>query len=280
MIKQPNMKLIGAFIVASCLFLLLLLGYSLKSMFKNYDIPVVMYFDESVQGLDVGAPVLFKGVKVGEVTSVKIKSNLDTMQFMIPVYAKIYNNEELSEDAKDERKNLDILIKDGLRARLAVSSMITGQLLIELDLFPKTKPVLHDYARNEFEIPTMNSPFAEISKTLEVIPITKIAQDIHSITKTIDKELPPIMTKLNSTLDSIDNILKNNKDDTSKVVEQLNNTLTNVSGAAQSFEAIVGENSANLTSMLDSFSAAASSLKNLTDYLQMNPSAIITGKDY
>lgn len=266
MIKQPNMKLIGTFITACCLVILLLVGYSLRSAFKNYDIPVVMYFDESVQGLDVGAAVLFRGVKVGEVTSVKIKANYDTMKFTIPVYAKIYNDESLSEDAKDERNNLNILIKDGLRARLAVSSMLTGQLLVELDFFPKTKAVLHEYARKEFEIPTIDSPLAEFSKSLQVIPITKIAQDIHHITQTLDKELPTLMTQLNSTLSTLDTILKE--------------TITNVGGAAHSFDSLVNENSPELTAMLESFSAAATSLKNLTDYLQMHPNAIITGKDY
>jgi len=273
MIKQPNMKMIGTFIVASCLILLLFLVYSLKSLFISYDIPVVMYFDESVQGLDVGAPVLFKGVKVGEVTSVKIISNLDTMQFQIPVYAKIYNDESLSEDAKDERERLNLLIKDGLRARLAVNSMITGQLLIELDFFPQTEPVLHEYAKNEFEIPTINSPFSEFSKTLQVIPITKIAQDIHNITQTLDQQLPTLLQYMNSTLKAFDNILNENKNNTSLMVQQ-------VGAAAQSFDELVDENAASITHMIESLSQAATSMKNLTDYLQMNPSAIITGKEY
>lgn len=280
MIKQPNMKLIGTFITACCLIVVLLLGYSLKSTFTSYDIPVVMYFDESVQGLDVGAPVLLRGVKVGEVTSVKIKSDFETMKFTIPVYAKIYNDESLSEGGKDERKNLDILIKDGLRARLAMNSMITGQLLIELDLFPKTEVVLHDDARDEFEIPTIDSPLSEFSKSLQVIPITKIAQDIHHITQTLDKELPVLMQRMGSALESLDTILKDNKDDTASVIAQLNATLTKVGGVAQSLDALVGENSGSIAAMIESFSAAASSMKHLTDYLQMNPSAIITGKDY
>lgn len=273
MIKQPNMKLIGAFISASCLIVLLLLGYLLKSTFTNYDIPVVMYFDESVQGLDVGAPVLFKGVKVGEVTSVKIISDLDTMQFQIPVYAKIYNDESLSEDAKDERERLNILIKDGLRARLAVNSMITGQLLVELDLFPQTEAVLHEYARNKFEIPTIDSPFAEFTKSLQLMPISKIAQDLHDITTTINQQLPPLLKNMNSTLAAFDSILKENKSNTTQMVNQ-------VGAAAQSFDSLVSENAASISSMIESFSAAAASMKNLTDYLQMNPSAIITGKDY
>lgn len=273
MIKQPNMKMIGTFIVASSLVILLLLGYYLKSLFTNYDIPVVMYFDESVKGLDVGAPVLFKGVKIGEVTSVKIISNFDTMQFQIPVYAKIYNDETLSEGGIDERENLNILIKDGLRARLAVNSMITGQLLVELDLFPQTEVVLHEYARNEFEIPTIDSPFAEISKTLQVMPISKIAQDLHGITSSLDKELPTLLQSMNTTLSTFNSILKDNKSGTSQMMQK-------VGSAAQSFDELVDENAASITHMIESFSQAATSMKNLTDYLQMNPSAIITGKDY
>jgi len=280
MIKQPNMKLIGTFITASCLILLLLLGYLLKSTFTSYDIPIVMYFDESVKGLDVGSPVLFKGVKVGEVTSVKIKANYDTMKFMIPVYAKIYNNETLSEGSKVERKNLDILIKDGLRARLAVSSMITGQLLIELDFFPKTEVVLHENARKKFEIPTIDSPFAELSKSLQVIPITQIAQEIHSVTQALEKDLPPILEDLHQTVAALNGILNENKDGTAPLIKQFSGAAANISGAAKSFKSVVGENADNFTRMLDSMSAAATSMKNLTDYLQMNPSAIVTGKDY
>lgn len=267
------MKMIGTFIVASCLILLLLLGYSLKSRFTNYDIPVVMYFDESVKGLDVGASVLFKGVKVGEVTAIKIISNYDTMQFQIPVYAKIYNDESLSEGNRVERRNLNILIKDGLRAKLAVNSMITGQLLIELDFFPKTEAVLHDYARNKFEIPTIVSPFAEFSKSLQVMPISKIAQDIHGITKSLDKELPPLLEKMNTAMTTLNTILNENKKSTSKMVKD-------VGSAARSIDQLMGENATNIANMIESFAQAATSLKNLTDYLQMNPSAIITGKDY
>lgn len=280
MIKQPNMKLIGTFITASGLVLLLILGYSLKSTFTNYDIPVVMYFDESVQGLDVGAPVLFKGVKIGEVTSVKIKSNLETMQFLIPVHAKIYNDESLSEGAKDERERLNIFIKDGLRARLALNSMITGQLLIELDLFPKTEAVLHEYARDEFEIPTIDSPSAEFSKTLQVIPITKIVQDIHHITNTLQQELPPLLQNFNSTMKMFDTILKENQQDTAGMINNFGAAATNLSNFSQSLNAALGENSNNFAQMIENFGAAAASLKNLTDYLQMHPNALITGKDY
>ncbi len=267
MIKQPNMKLIGLFVSIS------LVAYFLKSKFSDNETTVVMYFDESVKGLDVGAPVLFKGVKIGEVSSVRLRANLKTMKFLIPVYAKIYNGKSLITDTTDEKERLNQFISHGLRAQLAINSVITGQLLVELDMFPKSKAVLHEEAGDFYEIPTIASPFAEISKSLQVMPITKIAQDVHNITQTLDKELPPLLKQMNSTLDTVDNILLENKNNTAKMVE-------NVGGAAQAIDSLVGENAASIAAMIESFASAASSMKNLTDYLQMYPNALITGKEY
>ncbi len=273
MLKQPNMKLIGIFIIIGIVALICLFSYFLKSKFSNNETTVVMYFDESVKGLDVGAPVLFKGVKIGEVSSVRLKANLKTMKFLIPVYAKIYNGKSLVTDNTNERERFKQFIQDGLRAQLAINSVITGQLLIELDMYPNTPVVLHEDDEDQYEIPTINSPFAEISKSLQVMPITQIVQDIHGITQSIDQELPELLKHMNTTLATINNILLENRNKTSKMV-------TEVSSAAQSFDAILGENAAQLTAMIESFAAAAASLRNLTDYLQMNPSSLITGKDY
>lgn len=280
MIKQPNMKLIGLFVSIGLISMFLMFAYFLKSKFSDDESTVVMYFDESVKGLDVGAPVLFKGVKIGEVSEIRLQANLHTMQFLIPVYAKIYNGRSLITDTHDEQERLDKFIRDGLRAQLAINSVITGQLLIELDMFPNSKVVLHEQAKNELEIPTIGSPFSEISKSLQVMPITQIASDVHNITQTLNKELPPLLKRMNSTMDTFDHILKENKNNTAKMVSELGNAAQNVGGAAQSFDLMVGENAAGIAAMIESFSAAAASLKNLTDYLQMYPNAVITGKEY
>ena len=280
MIKQPNMKLIGLFVSIGLISMFLMFAYFLKSKFSDDESTVVMYFDELVKGLDVGAPVLFKGVKIGEVSEVRLQANLHTLQFLIPVYAKIYNGRSLITDTHDEKERLDKFIRDGLRAQLAINSVITGQLLIELDMFPNSKAVLHEQAKNELEIPTIGSPFSEISKSLQVMPITQIASDIHHITQTLNTELPPLLKRMNSTMDTFDHILKENKNNTAKMVSELGNAAQNVGGAAQSFDLMVGENAAGIAAMIESFSAAAASLKNLTDYLQMYPNAVITGKEY
>lgn len=280
MIKQPNMKMIGIFITMGALALVAVFGYFLKSKFSSNETEVVMYFNESVKGLDVGSPVLFKGVKIGEVTNVQLDVNLNNMKFLTPVYAKIYNGKKLITGTNNEKEILSIFIDHGLRAQLSINSVITGQLLVELDMFPQTPIILHEEADEMNEIPTINSPFAEISKTLKVMPVAKIAQDVHHITHALNKELPPLLSKMNSTLTIVDDILIQNKNNTAKMVEELGNAAQNVGGAAKAFDLLVDENAGNISTMINSFNMAAQSLQNLIDYLQMYPNAIITGKEY
>ena len=71
--KEPNKKLIGLFVVIGVLiFGLLIAGYVRKELFPPKDNMVVMYFDESVKGLSVGSPVVFKGVEIGKVTKIDL----------------------------------------------------------------------------------------------------------------------------------------------------------------------------------------------------------------
>lgn len=280
MTKQPNMKMIGIFITMGALALVAVFGYFLKSKFSSNETEVVMYFNESVKGLDVGSPVLFKGVKIGEVTNVQLDVNLNNMKFLTPVYAKIYNGKKLITGTNNEKETLSIFIDHGLRAQLSINSVITGQLLVELDMYPQTPIILHEEADEMNEIPTINSPFAEISKTLKVMPVAKIAQDVHHITHALNKELPPLLSKMNTTLTTVDEILIQNKNNTAKMVEELGNAAQNVGGAAKAFDLLVDENAGNISTMINSFNLAAQSLQNLIDYLQMYPNAIITGKEY
>ena len=273
MIKQPNMKIIGIYVCLFAISVVGLFGYFLRSKFDSNETTVVMYFEESVKGLDVGAPVLFKGVKIGEVTQIKLKANLKDMHFVILVYAVIYNGKSLVTNVDHGDLLLKKFIDSGLRAQLAVNSVLTGQLLIELDMHPDTAIDLHDNPYGYFEIPTILSPFAEISKTLKVMPVAKIAQDVNSITKTLNNDLPPLLQKMNKTFADLDDILVDNKDGTKIMVNEFG-------GAAQNLNNIVEENAQNLSNAIQNFGEAVISIKNLTDYLQMYPNAIITGKEY
>ena len=90
MAKQPNRKMIGLFMVFGIVGMLAILGALLQNkLFANKGGEVVMFFDESIKGLSVGSPVVFKGVKVGEVSKIEIMTNTKDLSFSIPVYARM-----------------------------------------------------------------------------------------------------------------------------------------------------------------------------------------------
>ena len=96
----------------------------------------VSYFGESVNGLEVGAPVKFQGVPVGRVTDLLIQIESADKTFQVPVQYDV-DLSRLTSDAGtfvdlDDAGVLQQQIADGLRAQLQMESIVTGQLYVEL----------------------------------------------------------------------------------------------------------------------------------------------------
>ncbi len=248
--KQPNRKKIGIFIVSSVAVLLLILGGLLQNkIFGHKGKEVVMFFDESVNGLSVGSAVVFKGVKIGEVSRIEIKANPEELTFSIPVYAnmgaKSINSNSFFSSEKDV---LDALIKRGLRARLATHSFVTGQLMVELVMAPQSEIRIHENA-GVLEIPTILSPIGELSRGLQKVPLAEGFGNFTEFFKGLNKMMPEI----NSIVEDIENMVQRNKGVTVQVLDNFNKMTINVGKAAKS-------------------------MQNLTDYLERHPEALIKGK--
>src|SRR5215470_9594572 len=188
MSMRASPTLIGAFVLGACVLLvggLLLWGGT--AMFKP-KYRVVMYFDASVTGLQKGAPVLMRGVRVGEVTDVQIRWETS----LVSVYA------DLEPDAlKGVRpRDLQGAIHDGiearhLRAQLRMQSFVTGVLYIALDEFPGTPIVLRGLETRVLELPTVptdiekwTAKIEKIADSLSALPLEEIG---HSLLATIDE---------------------------------------------------------------------------------------------
>ena len=124
---------------------------------------VVMYFNESLQGLSEGSPIVFQGVEVGKVTRILLVTDKNNLKFNVLVYARIKQIGIMSEGSiwdKFWKKDnlLDSLVEHGLRARLATQSYLTGQLMIELVMLPDTDAKTQHQKEDDFpQIPTVLS---------------------------------------------------------------------------------------------------------------------------
>ena len=107
--KQPDLKKIGAFMLAGCAVLLMILGGLLQNkIFNSRGKEIVMYFEESINGLGIGSPVVFKGVKIGEVSRINIETDPESLSFKIPVFAKMHTK---SLDSTDQYNSTREVLK-------------------------------------------------------------------------------------------------------------------------------------------------------------------------
>jgi len=152
----------------------------------------VLYFQGSVAGLNVGAPVVFRGVPLGKVTSISLMTFTQEDAITIPVGIGILKDSVRHIGAVDgvpsaARDNMIArLVERGLRARIATVSYLTGHSRVELDLFPETSARYHskDHSR---EIPTLSSPMEEFSRMLSRIDVEKIAHDLQQALESFRK---------------------------------------------------------------------------------------------
>ena len=138
--KQPNKILIGLFIAAGIAIIVITAGIYVKNnILSNKKNTVVMYFEESIKGLNVGSAVVFKGVEIGNVTKIGIIADPDSMDFSIVVFAELNNqNIKAIAEYRNKKKLLEKMIQKGLRARLTTKSYVTGQLMIEFAILPNS----------------------------------------------------------------------------------------------------------------------------------------------
>ena len=197
MSKSANKTLIGAFVVgATALLLLAIAVFGSGKLFQTTS-RYVLFFDGSISGLSVGSPVLFRGVPVGRVVEIRLTGDLDNLVFQTPVFIELNKKDEgrfsVSDGDISKKEYLDRLVSHGLRATLATQSLLTGQLMIEMDFYPRSQipyPIKEVKEYDDVpEIPTIPSQFDNILQTLTTLPYDDIASNVLDITEGVKKIL-------------------------------------------------------------------------------------------
>lgn len=178
MIRKANKTMIGAFIVGAIVLLVIaIMVFGSRQIFKRSD-RYVLFFDGSVKGLSVGAPVIFKGVKIGSITNISLIYNPGTNQVLIAVLIDVELDRVKGIPDRLGYPNYDDLIKRGLEARLEIQSFVTGQLMIEFDFYPSKTPKLYGFMKEYPELPALPiSP--DIFKIMGEIPIKDISDNLE-----------------------------------------------------------------------------------------------------
>jgi len=282
-----NWKL-GLFVVVGLFVMVGTLFWLGARRFQRTSFPAVSYFDESVQGLDVGSPVKFRGVTVGNVADITIAPDHRHVQVTSDIYVDALQRLGLGDHAP--RKGEEF-INPLLRMQL-VSAGITGVRFLQTDFFHSLRnppPVL------PFETPWNYVPSAP--STLKSVGDT--ATEVLNRMPELESRISETLGTLNTTLASIDRFvtgLQNENGSFDRLLVQLRTTTShldtvietakladttatirtaagNVSSAANGFSDMREDLQTSLATLRETLD----SVRSVADSLERDPSALFRG---
>lgn len=189
----------------------------------NRVLSYVLLIDDTVRGLSQGAPVEYRGVRVGTVAEVPYGFNRDAAVSMaraaIPVLIHIEPQRLDGQGARiDEsawRARFQDLFADGLRASLSAGNLLTGALLVDLDFHPDAPPVAQSEFNGQAVFPTASGGFAQLEQKL-----SRLLDKLNGL------QIEPVLARLDSGLSSAQGVLQNLQTVTSGLDQLLNNPAT------------------------------------------------------
>ncbi len=239
---------------------------------------VRMRFAQALRGLEVGAPVEFVGVNIGSVVAVDLGYEPRDKSFPVIVTAKLYPRrmgqayEALAAQGKTESEEtlaafVGTLVNRGLRAQPRSGSLLTGKLYIALDFLPASPRAAFDASIRPLELPTVNGTFQELEasvgrlvKKVNDLPLEQIAADLHTD-----------LTDLHETLSELH----------TRVLPSAVDTLSALHGTLDSADRTLDVESPlqrGLTETLSESRSTLQAVRELADYLDRHPDALLRGR--
>ena len=313
--KKANPALIGGFVVGALLLAAVaVIAVGGNALFVQQR-HAVIYFSGSVTGLAVGAPVNFRGVRVGHVVDIKLQFDAKSLAARIPVYitldprkVRMLGGQKLSvSDVPFEK-----FIEKGLRAQLAIQSLVTGQLDVELDFQPDTPAVFVSEDPDANEIPAMRSDFDTFRDQLSQLPLRQLTdelretmQAVKQLALTANSELTATASSARQTTDALTKAVTQLQGDTERTLAsvqklsahvdaavttlspQLSDTLQTAQKALKDADTTLAHTSeltapgaplrADLEQALRNLAVASEALRSFSETIDRNPQALVTG---
>jgi paraquat-inducible protein B len=333
MSKPANKTLIGAFVVgAVVLAVAAIVLFGSGRFFKDTD-EWVAFFPGSVKGLNVGSPVVFRGVQVGQVTAIKVNFDPSELSINIPVMFETDPDRFRTIGPRvitSEEELHKALVSQGLRAQLQLQSLVTGQLMINMDFFPETPVKMFGVENAElggevedwWEIPTISTTLQDLEQALGEIDFKDITDDIkramdgiaklatspdlhesigvlkqtlidvQKLARNMDSKIEPLAASIDQTLvearagigdarklmneqaPALVSKIKKAAESATTALDQANLTLKSIEDVAEEGTQLRHE----VSTALREISAAARSVRVLSDFIEQHPDALLRGR--
>jgi len=256
---KPNKRAVGVFMVFGLVLIIAALGFFFGGRLTHNEMTPVLFFEGSVSGLSVGSQVYFRGVPVGKVEKIQLMPNSED-KIIIPVYITfdtkvVTSATKAAVGSVDGAQWLDVLVAHGLKGKLQSQSVLTGQMIIELDFYPQypAKFLAKKYGIDAPEIPTIPSILDELSQNLQKIPLQDISNNTNALLQNLNQAIPELLQQTTTAVAGINRVVNALGEPVSTSITDLNKMIRDVSDAAQA-------------------------VSRLSDYLERHPEALLKGK--
>jgi paraquat-inducible protein B len=243
MSKPANKTMIGIFVLGAITLLVIAIVVLGSGKFFRKTFKAVCFFEGSVGGLDVGAPVVFNGVRIGEVTDVVLRYDTRDLTATIPVYIEIdpQRMKTLGPHPTSFEENLKLLIDHGLRARLELESIVTGKLQVSLGIYPDRPVRLVGSDQKYSEIPTIPTTVQEITKRIEQLPLEEIIKNIATAVEGINRvvnspEITRTIQSVSQAAEEAKGLIQNLKSQTTTLTSSIDGTVKDVQKLVQDID--------------------------------------------
>jgi paraquat-inducible protein B len=295
---------VGSFILgALALGVIAILSFGGMNLFAH-KLRVVVVFNDSIAGLEVGAPVTFRGARIGRVEGLQLHIDVHRQTSWLPVYLDLdldriaWTNGSVG----DKRADLQVAVDSGLRAQLVSQGLVSGEMSVNLDYRPGTPALVAGPAEDALEIPTVPSDLQDLKDQLLKLNLPAIGHksldvltSMQHVTDELGTRIGPLADSLQTTLATATHAMNRLQLGTTRTLADVDR-LTNESRrqiatngndldqVLKKAEEATGDGDALVSSLNDmtsprgdlqaslrDLSASASSLRGLTHDLERNP---------
>lgn len=242
----------------------------------------MLNFDQSLRGLAVGAPVEYRGVRIGRVVNIGSRFDADTNRILLPVLIEVEPERlgmQIVETSASDAAHRE-MVALGMRARLQTANLLTGQSYVSIDFYEDAEPVVVERFEGYQQIPTISTDLNRITQNLEDVLEKINRMELESLVSGLIETLAGVRaftgntdTGLQRVLGSIEETLARSRDmmgsgkSAFEQGQQVMRGLDEDSPSRYQFDQMVKE-----------LRAAARSLRTLTETIEKNPNALIFGK--
>lgn len=247
MSKKANPALVGAFIVGAIVLTVAAVVIFGSGKFLKKTNTFVIFFGGSVKGLDVGAPVNIRGVRIGNVSDIILLVNHQTLAVNIEVVVEIERGKATDPLQQSASELYGEFLKRGLRAQLASESLLTGKLYVDLDFHPNTPYTLTGLDKRHEEIPAIPTDIEKLRRSLDDM-LAQVRQ----------YPIKEILDRVNQTMGGVDRLV--NSAETTQTLRALRGSVVDLQELVKRLDTRSGHLTDNLDRLLKNVDAQVAPL--------------------